>query len=71
MVRQAARISGLSGVMQPDWVPDEEVEDIAYSDARKINAEGVHLAKLAGIDAEPRTAECTTTVWNAIVRLRR
>ncbi|MCA2209647.1 universal stress protein [Nocardia rosealba] len=67
MVRQAARISGLAGVMQPEWVPDEEIEDIAYTDARKINAEGVRLAKQAGIDAEARTVECTTTIWNAIV----
>ncbi|MFC4374057.1 universal stress protein [Nocardia halotolerans] len=67
MVRQAARISGLAGVMQPEWVPDEEIEDIAYTDARRINAEGVRLAQLSGIDVEARTAECTTTIWNAIV----
>lgn len=67
MVRQAARISGLSGVMQPDWLPDEEIEDIAYTEARAVNAEGVRLAELAGIDVEARTTECTTTVWNAIV----
>ncbi len=29
MVRQAARMSGLSGVMQPEWVPDDEAEDVA------------------------------------------
>ncbi|MEU7142112.1 universal stress protein [Nocardia sp. NPDC046473] len=67
MVRQAARLSGLSGVMQPEWVPDEEIEDVAYVDARTINTEGVRLAKLAGLNAEARTAECTTTIWNAIV----
>jgi nucleotide-binding universal stress UspA family protein len=67
MVRQAARLSGLSGVMQPEWLPDEELEDVAYADARYTNAEGVRLAKLAGLNAEPRTAACTSTIWNAIV----
>ncbi|MEU2090851.1 universal stress protein [Nocardia beijingensis] len=67
MVRQAARLSGLSGVMQPEWVPDDEIEDIAYVDARAINAEGVRLARLAGLNAEARTTECGTTIWNAIV----
>nr|WP_198428775.1 universal stress protein [Nocardia bovistercoris] len=67
MVRQAARLSGLSGVVQPDWVPDEEIEDIAYVDAKTINIEGVRLAKLAGLNAEARTAECVSTIWNAIV----
>lgn len=67
MVRQAARLSGLSGVMQGEWVPDEEIEDIAYVDARSTNTEGLRLAKLAGLNAEARTAECTTTIWNAIV----
>lgn len=67
MVRQAARLSGLSGVMQPEWMPDEDIEDVAYVDARHINSEGVRLAKLAGLNAEARTAECTSTIWNAIV----
>ncbi|AYF75984.1 universal stress protein [Nocardia yunnanensis] len=69
MVRQAARLSGLSGVMQPEWMTDDEIEDIALVDARNINAEGVRLAKLAGINAEARTVECTTTIWNAIVEV--
>lgn len=67
MVLQAARLSGLSGVVQPDWVPDEELEDVAYVDALTVNTEGVRLAKLAGFAAEARTVECTTTIWNAIV----
>ncbi|MFI5778189.1 universal stress protein [Nocardia sp. NPDC051570] len=67
MVRQAARVSGLSGVMQPEWIADDEIEDIAYVDAKHINAEGVRLAKLAGLNAEARTAECTSAIWNAIV----
>ncbi|MBF6137079.1 universal stress protein [Nocardia otitidiscaviarum] len=67
MVRQAARLSGISGVLQPEWVTDEEIEDVAYTDAKNINAEGAKLAGLAGLNAEARTAECTTTIWNAIV----
>ncbi|NMN95714.1 universal stress protein [Antrihabitans stalactiti] len=67
MVRQAARMSGLSGVMQPDWVPDEDVEDIAFTDAKATNAEGLELAKSAGLNAEPRCEECTSTIWNTIV----
>ncbi|MFE3025407.1 universal stress protein [Nocardia tengchongensis] len=67
MMRQAARLSGLSGVMQPEWVTDDEIADVAFVDARNINAEGVRLAKLAGLNAEARTVECTTTIWNAIV----
>ncbi|MEU7630262.1 universal stress protein [Nocardia sp. NPDC049220] len=67
MVRQAARLSGLSGVMQPEWVPDDEIEDVAYVDARFTNTEGVRLAQLVGLNAEARTIECTTTIWNAII----
>ncbi|WP_282786282.1 MULTISPECIES: universal stress protein [unclassified Nocardia] len=67
MVRQAARLSGISGVLQPEWVTDEEIEDVAYTDAKNINAEGAKLAGLAGLNAEARTVECTTTIWNAIV----
>ncbi|MFE3191263.1 universal stress protein [Nocardia sp. NPDC059240] len=69
MVRQAARLSGLSGVMQPEWMADDEIADIALVDAKNINAEGVRLAKLAGLNAEARTVECTTTIWTAIVEV--
>lgn len=67
MVRQAARISGISGMVQPEWVPDEELEDIAYTTAREVNAEGVHLAGLAGLNAAARTQEFTGSAWHAIV----
>ncbi|TSD99336.1 universal stress protein [Skermania sp. ID1734] len=67
MIRQAARMSGLSGVMQPDWVPDEDIEDVALSDAKVTNAEGVELARAAGLNVEGRCEECTTTIWNTIV----
>ena len=56
MVRQAARMSGLSGVMQPDWVPDEDMEDVAFADAKATNDEGLELAKAAGLNAESRSA---------------
>ncbi|MFD4295225.1 universal stress protein [Rhodococcus sp. NPDC058505] len=67
MVRQAARMSGLSGVMQPEWVPDEDTEDIALTDAKTVNAEGLDLARDAGLNAEGRTIECVSTVWTTIV----
>lgn len=67
MVRQAARMSGLSGVMQPEWVPDEDTEDIALTDAKAVNTEGLDLARSAGLNAEGRTIECVTTIWTTIV----
>lgn len=67
MVRQAARMSGLSGVMQPEWVPDEESEDVAFTDAKVTNQEGVDLATAAGLAADGRCAECVTTIWTALV----
>ena len=36
MVRQAARMSGLSGVMQPEWVPDAESEELAQKLGAKL-----------------------------------
>jgi nucleotide-binding universal stress UspA family protein len=67
MVRQAARMSGLSGVMQPEWMPDENTEDIALTDAKTVNVEGLDLARSVGLNAEGRTAECLTTIWTTIV----
>ena len=67
MVRQAARLSGLSGVMQPEWVADEGTEDIAFTDAKTVNDEGLELARAAGMNADGRTVECGTTVWTTIV----
>ncbi|RVW01745.1 universal stress protein [Rhodococcus spongiicola] len=67
MVRQAARMSGLSGVMQPEWVPDETSEDIALTDAKSTNEEGVDLALLAGLNAEGHCRESTTAIWATIV----
>lgn len=67
MVRQAARMSGLSGVMQPEWVPDADSEDIALTDAKTVNSEGLELARSVGLNAEGRTIECVTTIWTTIV----
>lgn len=67
MVRQAARMSGLSGVMQPEWAPEEGQEDVALIDAKAINQEGLDLALSLGIDAEGRCIECATTIWTAII----
>lgn len=67
MVRQAARMSGLSGVMQPEWVPDEDTEDIALTDAKTVNSEGLDLARSVGLNAEGRTVESVTTIWTTIV----
>lgn len=67
MVRQAARMSGLSGVMQPEWVPDETAEDIALTDAKTTNDEGVDLALVAGLNAEGRCCESATAIWATIV----
>ncbi|KSZ60226.1 MULTISPECIES: universal stress protein [Rhodococcus] len=67
MVRQAARMSGLSGVMQPDWVPDEDSEDVALSDARITNDEGLEMARSVGLHAEGRIVEVVNAVWSAII----
>lgn len=67
MVRQAARMSGLSGVMQPEWVPDEETEDVALTDAKATNEEGLELARKAGLDAEGRCLETVTAIWATII----
>ncbi|GGC62482.1 universal stress protein [Hoyosella rhizosphaerae] len=67
LARQAARISGLSGVMQPGWVPDVSAEDAALADAKMINEEGIDLAQKAGLQSEGRCIETITTVWAAIV----
>ena len=67
MVRQAARMSGLSGVMQPEWVPDDEAEDVALTDAKVTNREGVALAEAAGLKVEGQCTECSSAIWSAIV----
>ncbi|AMY17471.1 universal stress protein [Rhodococcus kroppenstedtii] len=69
MVRQAARMSGLSGVMAPEWLPDETTEDIALSDARATNSEGLELAARAGINADGRCEESHSAIWTTIVEV--
>ena len=53
MVRQAARMS--------------EAEDVALTDAKVTNSEGVALAEAAGLKVEGQCTECTTAIWSAIV----
>ncbi|MDN5759795.1 MAG: universal stress protein [Tomitella sp.] len=69
MVRQAARMSGLSGMMQPDWLPDDEAEDVAHVEAKAVAEEGLTLAGEAGLAAEARCVESGTTVWTTIVEI--
>ncbi|BBY18347.1 universal stress protein [Mycolicibacterium litorale] len=51
----------------PDPLPDLDDEDMAYADALRINAEGITLARSAGLAAEPLCAASTSTVWNTII----
>ncbi len=53
--------------MQPDWVPDEDSEDVALSDARITNDEGLEMARSVGLHAEGRTVEVVNAVWSAII----
>src|SRR5699024_256500 len=69
MVRQAARMSGLSGMMQPDWLPDDDTEDVAHVEARAVAEEGLQLASEAGLRAEARCIESGTTLWTTIVEI--
>lgn len=64
---RAARMAGFSGMMQPEWVPDEDLDDASRAAAVNICAEGAELAKHAGINAEARTAETTGLIWETIV----
>jgi nucleotide-binding universal stress UspA family protein len=45
--------------------PDDH--DIAYTDAQRTNAEGVTLAREAGLAADPLCAAITGTVWGTII----
>ncbi len=69
VARQAARLSGVSGLTQTEWLPEDEYIDIAHADAEYTNDEGVRLARLAGLNAEARIAECDSTIWNTIVEV--
>lgn len=53
-----------------DGPPDPaEVDDIdmALADAQRTNAEGLTLARAAGLSAEPLCVEITGTVWSTII----
>jgi nucleotide-binding universal stress UspA family protein len=51
----------------PDPATDLDDVDIAYADAQGTNAEGIALARSAGLDAEPLCVPASSTVWNAII----
>lgn len=70
--RQAARMSGLAGVATPDWATapangSSASPDWGGSEAEQINAEGVALARAAGLDASGSCAECGSTIWSTLV----
>lgn len=68
-VHQSARLSALSGGMQPvlHSVVDQDIDDALHGDARQRNSRGVQRAKDAGLTAEGRLAEVESTVWGALV----
>lgn len=68
-VHQSARLSALSGGMQPvlHSVVDQDIDDALHEDARTRNARGVERAIAAGLRAEGRLAEVDSTVWGALV----
>ncbi|WP_018178175.1 universal stress protein [Jongsikchunia kroppenstedtii] len=66
---QAARLSSLAGGMQPAMSSeyDVAVDDELRIEAAEINNRGVHQAHDAGMTAEGRLVEVSTTVWSALV----
>ncbi|WP_066908411.1 universal stress protein [Millisia brevis] len=49
--------------------PEDPESDIGLLDARVTNAEGVDLARQAGIIAEGRCVRTTSTIWSAIIEV--
>ena len=67
-VHQSARLSALSGGMQPVLHSvDQNIDEALYEDARTRNARGVDRAIAAGLRAEGRLTEVDSTVWGALV----
>jgi nucleotide-binding universal stress UspA family protein len=68
-VHQSARLSALSGGMQPvlHSVVDQGIDDALHNEARDRNTRGVTRATAAGLHAEGRLAEVDSTVWAALV----
>lgn len=66
---QTARLSSLAGGMQPAMPSEYDIDtdDALRADAAKINLRGVHQARDAGMTAEGRLIEVSTTVWSALV----
>ena len=69
MVRQTARMSGLSGMMQSDWLPEDDTDDAARTEANEVAEEGLALAAESGLTAEARCIESGTAVWTTIVEI--
>ncbi|QGU05685.1 universal stress protein [Corynebacterium comes] len=65
--RTAARVGGMSGLRQAEWVTDTEEDDPAYARARDTCEEGVELAESLGLVARAHLVEAKTSVWSAIV----
>lgn len=51
----------------PDPTPDLDDVDMAYADAQRTNAQGMTLARSAGLAAEPLCVAAASTVWNTII----
>lgn len=68
--RQAARASGMSGMMQHDWNTEANSsthDDPAYAEAVSICTDGVDFARQNGFETEPFLVESATAIWSAIV----
>jgi nucleotide-binding universal stress UspA family protein len=50
----------------PDPADTHDV-DMAFADAQRINAEGLRLARAAGLAAEPLCVAAAGTVWSTII----
>lgn len=68
-VHQSARLSALSGGMQPvlHSVVDQGIDDALHDEARDRNTRGVQRAIAVGLQAQGRLAEVDSTVWAALV----
>lgn len=62
----AAAVSDEWAIPEP---PEDPESDIGLLDARVTNAEGVELARSAGITAEGRCVRTTSTIWSAIIEV--
>jgi nucleotide-binding universal stress UspA family protein len=68
-LHQAARVSAMSGVVGPTRADSRflSAEDTHHAEAQRVNAEGIELARAAGLTAEGRLVAIESTVWAALV----